>query len=95
MQMGRLSFQVGRFASPNRFTTAGSRWSKKLLVLVSSVAIADGFFIAIRSRSINQTIARANRFVDASLAFFGIRYLKNAKPEQRHRHAIIQGNRWN
>ena len=26
-------------ASPNRFTTAGSRWSKKLLILVSSVAI--------------------------------------------------------
>lgn len=40
LQTGREYVYVGRCASLNIFTIAGSRWSKKLLVLVSSVAIA-------------------------------------------------------
>jgi hypothetical protein len=41
--------------------------------------VADRGFISIRSCGINQTVACAERFGDASLALFGIRYLKHAE----------------
>ena len=52
--------------------------------------VADGLFIAISSRGINQTVASAYRFVDASFAFFGIRHLKNAEPQEGHLHTVIE-----
>jgi hypothetical protein len=58
-------------------------------------SVADGLFIAIRSRRIDQTVACAYRFVNASFAFFGIRYLKNAEPQEGHLHTVIEGDRGN
>src|SRR5215207_2279798 len=51
---------------------------------------SDDLFIAISSRGIDQTIARTYRVVDASFAFLGIRYLKNAEPQEGHLHTVIE-----
>src|SRR5215218_9884046 len=53
-------------------------------------SFADGLFIPISSRSVDQTIARTYRVVDATFAFFGIRYLKNAEPQEGHLHTVIE-----
>ena len=56
---------------------------------------ADCLFISVRRRGVNQAIAGADRFVDASFAFFGVSHLKDAKPQQGHLHPVVQCDRWN
>jgi len=56
--------------------------------------VADGHFVAIRRRGVNQPIARADSVDDASFALLGIRNLKHAEPQKRHFHAVVQGYYW-
>lgn len=56
--------------------------------------LANGFFIPVSRRRVNQTIARSERSIHTSFAFFGIGHLdRTPKPRSGIRNAVIQCNR--
>ena len=53
---------------------------------------AYGFLIAVNLRGINRTVADLNRIQHAAFALLSVGNLKNAKPQDRHRNAIVQND---